>query len=326
MKAIICSGASNPDDLRLVEKPSLSAGAGQVVIKIAAAGVNFGDSLIIKAERPASMPQVFTPGYEVAGTIHELGEGVVGLAVGNRVMSFCFTGGYAEEVAVDWRFVYALPDTMDFPTAAGFLAVYGTAYHALHERARLQPKESLLVLGAAGGAGLAAVEVGTAMGARVIAGASSAGRLELCTAHGAADTVNYADEDLPTRMLALTNGKGVDVLYDVWGHPGSDSLVTAMANEGRYLIIGFAGGGAPKLAANLLLYKEVAAIGVYWGQSLATHPLRNRDNIAKLLDWYQDGRLKPLISETHLLKDAPKAMRRLLAREAKGKIVLTIGV
>lgn len=325
MKAIICSGASKPEDLRLIEKPSLTAGAGQVVIKIAAAGVNFGDSLIIKAKRPASMPQMFTPGYEVAGTIHELGEGVVGFAVGDRVMSFCFTGGYAEEVSVDWRFVYPLPNTMDFPTAAGFLAVYGTAYHALHERARLQPKESLLILGAAGGAGLAAVEIGTAMGARVIAGASSTAKLELCTAHGAADTVNYTIDDLPARMLALTNGKGVDVLYDVWGHPESDALVASMANEGRYLIIGFAGGGAPKFAANLLLYKEVVAIGVYWGQSLAANPMRNRDNIAKLLDWYQDGRLKPLISETHPLKDAPKAMQRLLAREAKGKVVLITG-
>jgi NADPH2:quinone reductase len=211
---------------------------------------------------------------------------------------------------------------MDFAAAAGFLAVYGTAYHALHERARLQSKETLLVLGAAGGAGLAAVEIGTAMGARVIAGASSVAKLELCTAHGAADTVNYATDDLPARMLALTGGKGIDVLYDVWGHPDSDTLVPAMANEGRYLVIGFAGGGAPKFAANLLLYKEVAAIGVYWGQSLAAHPMRNRDNISKLLDWYQDGKLKPLISETHPLKDTAKAMRRLLAREAKGKIVL----
>ncbi|MBY0509841.1 MAG: NADPH:quinone oxidoreductase family protein [Rhodospirillaceae bacterium] len=325
MKAIICSGASKPEDLRLVEKPSLSAGAGQVVIKVAAAGVNFGDSLIIKAERPASMPQVFTPGYEVAGTIHELGDGVVGFTIGDRVMAFCFTGGYAEEVAVEWRFVYPLPDAMDFPAAAGFLAVYGTAYYALHERAHLQPEESLLVLGAAGGAGLAAIEVGAAMGARVIAGASSAAKLELCSAHGAVDIVNYAAEDLPARMLALTDSKGVDVLYDVWGHPGSDTLVPAMANEGRYLIIGFAGGGAPKFNASLLLYKEVAAIGVYWGQSLAAHPMRNRDNIAKLLDWYQDGKLKPSVSETDPLKDAARAMQRLLARDAKGKVVLITG-
>ena len=325
MKAIICTGSSEPEDLRLVEKPALTADAGQVVIKVAAAGVNFGDTLIIKAQRPDTMPQTFTPGYEVAGIIHEIGGGVTGFAVGDRVMSFCFTGAYAEQVAVDARFVYALPDAMDFVTAAGFLAVYGTAYHALFERAHLKAGESLLVLGAAGGAGLAAVEIGRAMGARIIAGASSPAKLALAQHHGAQDTINYADEILSARMMALTDNKGIDVLYDTWGHPDTDALVMSMAREGRYLIIGFAAGGAPKFSANLLLYKEVAAVGVYWGQSLAATALQNRDNIAVLLDWYRAGKLKPLVSETHPLQDAAKAMRRLLARESKGKVVLTIG-
>ena len=325
MKAIICTGASDPEDLRLVEKPSLKAGPGQVVIKVAAAGVNFGDSLIIKAPRPDTLPQAFTPGYEVAGIIHEIGEGVVGLAIGDRVMAFCFTGAYAEQVAVDARFVYALPDNMEFNVAAGFLAVYGTAYHALCERAFLKPGDSLLVLGAAGGAGLAAVEIGRAMGAHVIAGASNAAKLAIARQHGAAYAIDYASEDLPARMLALTDHAGVDVLYDTWGHPDTDALVMAMAREGRYLIIGFAAGGAPKFSANVLLYKEVSAVGVYWGQSLAATAMKNRDNIWRLLDWYRDGKLKPMVSETHPLQDAAKAMRRLLAREAKGKIVLTAG-
>lgn len=323
MKAIICTGAANPEDLRLVEKPSPTAGPGQVVIKVAAAGVNFGDALIIKMQRPATMPQEFTPGYEVAGIIHQIGEGVIGFDKGQRVLSFCFTGAYAEEVAVDAHFVYALPDRMDFVTAAGFLAVYGTAYHALHERAHLKKRETLLVLGAAGGAGLAAVEIGNVLGAQVIAGASSTAKLELTRAHGAQTFINYATEDLPSRMLALTGNKGVDVLYDTWGHPDTDALVAAMAREGRYLVIGFAAGGAPKFSANILLYKEVAAVGVYWGQSLAATALQNRENIGRLLGWYQEGKLKPLVSETHPLQDAAKALRRLLSREATGKTVLT---
>jgi NADPH2:quinone reductase len=324
MKAIVCAGAADPEDLRLVERPAPVAGPGQVGIKIAAAGVNFGDTLIIKMPRPNGSPQEFTPGYEVAGVIHTVGEGVTAFTKGQRVMSFCFTDGYAEEVAVDARFVYPLPDAMDFATAAGFLAVYGTAYHALHERARLQPGETLLVLGAAGGAGLAAIEIGCAMGAQVIAGASSKVKLDLAREHGAHGFINYATDNLPQRMMDLTHGKGIDVLYDTWGHPDNDMLVTSMAREGRYLIIGFAGGGAPKFSANLLLYKEVAAVGVYWGQSLAATPDQNQRNIARLQEWYRDGKLMPLVSKAYPLADAPKALRQLMNRAAKGKVVLTI--
>ena len=324
MKAIICAGPSQPEDLKLVERSRPPVAAGQVGIDVYAAGVNFGDALIIQSLRPGNPATEHTPGYEVSGVIGEVGAGVSGFAVGDRVVAFCGTGGYAEAVTVDARFVYPMPAPLDFAAAAGFLAVYGTAYHALHERARLQPGETLLVLGAAGGAGLAAVEVGRAMGAHVIAAASTEAKRALCQERGAHDLMDYSQDGLAARLRQFTGQKGVNVVYDPVGGDQANELISAMAPEGRYLVIGFASGSVPQIPAHILLSKEVAAIGVYWGQSLAANPARNKINISVLFNWYLAGKIHPLVSEKYPLKDAGLAMRRLLARQAQGKIVLTI--
>jgi NADPH2:quinone reductase len=253
-----------------------------------------------------------------------VGAGVTELAPGRRVLAFCGSGGMAEELAVDSGRVLPIPDAMDFMTAGGFAVTYGTAYHALNDRARLQPGETLLVLGAAGGVGLAAVEIGKALSARVIACASTDEKLALCRRWGADDTINYTAESLRDRVKALMAGKGVDVVFDPVGGDFSEVALRGLAWMGRYLVVGFAAGDIPRIPLNLVLLKSAAVLGVAWGAAMAANPVAGRAGLMELLSWSEAGRLKPHISATYPLDRAAEAIGHVARRNAKGKVVLQV--
>ena len=324
MKAAICNAFGPIEQLRIEDVPAPEAAPGQVVIDVAAAGVNFPDGLMVQGKYQTKPPFPFTPGSEAAGTVRALGEGVTGFHVGQRVVAFCGIGGYAEVVAAPANQVYALPDNVDFVPAAGLLITYGTSYHALRDRARLQPGETLLVLGAAGGVGLTAVDLGKLMGARVIAAASSPDKLALAREYGADELIDYSNEDLRDRVKAITGGRGVDVVYDPVGGERTEAMVKSLAWEGRYLVVGFAAGDIPRVGANLLLLKSADLLGVLWGVSLKHNPVHHAANIATLLDHCAGGRLRPHISETYPLARAVDGLARVMNRQAKGKVVLTM--
>jgi NADPH2:quinone reductase len=256
--------------------------------------------------------------------VRKVGEGVAGLSTGDRVLAFCGIGGYAEAVAVPATQIWPLPETVDCVRAAGFIVSYGTAWHALRDRAALRRGETLLVLGAAGGVGLAAVELGKVLGARVIAAASSPNRLALAREHGADETIDHTAENLRQRIKELTDGRGVDVAYDPVGGALADEAVRSLAWKGRYVIVGFAAAEIQKIAANQLLLKSADALGVIWGASLKADPVSHATNVAELLDLYARNALRPHI-EIHPLADAVEALRRVMDRQAMGKIVLTTG-
>jgi NADPH2:quinone reductase len=252
-----------------------------------------------------------------------VGPGVHSCKPGDRVAAFPGIGAYAEEVIVSADFVYPIPENMDFAAGAGFIATYGTSYHALKDRANLQGGETTLVLGASGGAGLTAVEIARVMGAHVIASASSAEKLQLCQKHGAHDLINYSKEDLRSRLTQITGGAGVDVAYDPVGGDFVDPVIKSLKPLGRYLIIGFASGEPTSIHAGLLLVRQISAVGVFWGEFLKKNPTAARSTMGQLFDWYAAGRLRPLISETFPLEQAHIAMQQLTDRKASGKIVLT---
>jgi NADPH2:quinone reductase len=286
--------------------------------------VNFPDGLMVQGKYQTKPPFPFVPGSEVSGTISAVGADVTEFEVGDRVVAFCGLGAYAEQTLSPANQVYPLPAAIDFVPVAGFLITYGTSYHALKDRARLRAGETLLVLGAAGGVGLTAVELGKAMGARVIACASSADKLALAREYGADETIDYMREDLRTRLKELTGGRGVDVVYDPVGGAHTEAAVRSLAWEGRYLVIGFAAGDIPKVPANLLLLKSADLLGVLWGVSLKHNPEPHAANLRELLDWYAAGRLRPHISETHPLADAVTGLQRVMQRHAQGKVILTV--
>jgi NADPH2:quinone reductase len=260
----------------------------------------------------------------VAGTVSAVGEGVDTLDVGDRVLASPGWGGLAEKVAVAARSAIKVPDGIDLVRASSFLYAYGTSHYALKDRGHLQPGESLLVLGAAGGVGLAAVELGAAMGANVIAAASSDDKLALCREHGATMTINYTTEDLKTRVRELTGGAGADVVYDPVGGPYSEPALRSTAWDGRFLVIGFADGEIPRIPLNLTLLKGCSIVGVFWGAFVGREPQRHRDNVAELLEWWKDGKLDPHVSSTYPLERSSEAIRELADRKAKGKVVVTI--
>jgi NADPH2:quinone reductase len=295
-----------------------------VVVAVKACGINFPDTLIIAGKYQFKPEMPFSPGGEVAGVIKELGEGVEGVAVGDRVISFTGSGGFAEEVRADVKTLIPIPEQMDFPTASAFVMVYGTSHYALKDRAKLQAGETLLVLGAAGGVGLAAVELGKAMGARVIAAASSAEKLAVCREHGADECINYTTEDLKERMKALTAGKGVDVVYDPVGGNYSETALRGMAWEGRYLVIGFAAGDIPRIPLNLTLLKGCSIVGVFWGSFTSRDPRRNQEHLRELMNWYIEGKLRPHISATYPLERVADALNDMQARKITGKAVLLV--
>jgi NADPH2:quinone reductase len=290
-----------------------------------AAGVNFPDVLVIQDKYQFKPPLPFTPGGEVAGVVKELGEGTTGFARGDRVLASTGWGGFAEEIACDASRVFAIPAEMDFPDASAFLMTYGTSHYALKDRAAIRPGETLAVLGAAGGVGLAAVELGKLMGARVIACASSDEKLDVCREHGADEGVNYAREDLKERLKVLTGGQGVDVVYDPVGGSFAEPALRSMAWEGRFLVIGFAAGEIPRPPLNLALLKGCSIVGVFWGAFTGREPERNRANIAELMRWYVEGKIHPYVSATYPLGEAASALEAMERREVKGKVVVTTG-
>jgi NADPH2:quinone reductase len=322
MRAVLCKAYGPPESLVVEELPSPTAGLGEVVLDVRACGVNFPDVLIIQNKYQFRPPLPFAPGGEVAGVIKELGEGVKGLRVGQRVIGSTGWGGFAEELALDATRVTPIPDSMDFETASAFLLTYGTSHHALKDRAQLRAGETLLVLGAAGGVGLAAVEIGKVMGARVIAAASAPEKLAVCREHGADEVIDYAKEDLKERVKQLTAGEGADVVYDPVGGAFSEAALRATAWNGRFLVIGFAAGDIPKIPLNLVLLKGCAIVGVFWGAFTARESARNRANIDELLAWFEAGKIKPHISATYPLERAAVALNDMAARRVTGKVVL----
>src|ERR671937_3187726 len=323
MKAVLCKQYGPPQSLVLEELPSPQPGPGEVVVTVKAASVNFPDVLIIQNKYQFKPPLPFSPGSELAGVVKEVGSGVSGWRAGDRVIAFTTYGAFAEEVKTDAARLLPLPAGMDFVHGAAFLLTYGTSEHALRDRGALEAGESLLVLGAAGGVGLAAIEIGKALGARVIAGASSEDKLAVCREHGADATIDYAREDLRERVRALTQGRGVDVVYDPVGGAYTEPAFRSLAWRGRLLVVGFAAGEIPKLPLNLPLLKGAAVVGVFWGDFARREPNLFAESAKQLARWYGEGKLRPHVSQTLPLAKAAEAIRLLASRQAKGKIVLT---
>ncbi len=322
MKAVLCRAFGPASTLRVEEVPSPRPGPGQLVISTRACGVNFPDTLIIQGKYQFKPDFPFSPGGEVSGVVKETGDGVTAFRAGDRVIAATTFGGYAEEVVADASRTLAIPDGMDFESAAAFVLTYGTSHHALKDRAQLRAGETLLVLGAAGGVGLAAVELGKLMGARVIAAASSAEKLAVCRAHGADETIDYAAEDLRVRLRELTDGRGVDVVYDPVGGGFSEPALRSMAWNGRFLVVGFAAGTIPSLPLNLPLLKGCSVVGVFWGGFMRNEPERNRANLDEIAQWAAEGKLRPHVSARYPLDRAAEALDALTGRRVQGKVVL----
>jgi len=322
MKAIVCERFGPPSNLKLKEVDELKPKEKEVLIVVKACGVNFPDTLIIQGLYQFKPELPFIPGSDIAGTVKEIGKGISHVKPGDEVFGFVINGGFAEEVIVPSNTCFIKPPQMDFPVAASFMMAYGTSYHALKDRADLKEGETLLVLGASGGVGLAAVELGKLMGARVIAAASSHDKLSLCKRYGADEIINYSEENLKERIKELTGGKGVDVVYDPVGGDYSEAAIRGMAWEGRYLVVGFAAGEIPKIPLNLVLLKGCAIVGVFWGSFAMKTPQKNMQNTMQLMQWYGEGKLKPHIHGIYSLAEAPKALEEMMNRKVKGKVVI----
>jgi NADPH:quinone reductase len=325
MKAVVCKQYGPPESLTFEELPSPTPGPGEVVVTVKAASVNFPDVLIIQNKYQYKPPLPFSPGSELSGLVKDVGEGVKGFKPGDKVIAFTTYGAFAEEVKTAAARLVPMPEGMDYPSAAAFLLTYGTSDHALRDRGGLKAGETLLVLGAAGGVGLAAIEIGKALGARVIACASSPEKLAVCREHGADAIIDYAAEDLRERIKALTDGRGVDVVYDPVGGPYSEPAFRSLAWRGRLLVVGFAAGDIPKLPLNLALLKGASIVGVFWGDFTRREPEQFAHSIRQLGRWYAEGRLKPHVSQTFPLEKAVDALQLMAARRVKGKVVLTTG-
>ncbi len=323
MKAILCKQFGPPDSLAFEDVPSPAPKAGEAVVAMKAASVNFPDVLIIENKYQVKPPLPFSPGHELAGVVKAVGDGVGNVKPGDRVFAIIGHGAFAEEVAVDAKRLLPMPASMDFTTAAAFGLTYATSDHALRDRGALKSGETLLVLGASGGVGVAAIEIGKIVGARVIACASSADKLEVCRAHGADDVINYAGEDLRERIKALTNGKGPDVIYDAVGGPYTEPALRSIAWRGRLLVVGFAAGDIPRIPLNLTLLKGCAIVGVFWGEFSRREPAKFAESIRQLGAWHAEGKLKPHISQTFPLERAADALNLMAARKVTGKVVLT---
>jgi len=322
MKAVLCKEWGLPGKLVIEDVPSPKPAAGQVLIGVKACGVNFPDTLIIQGKYQFKPEMPFSPGGEVAGVVKQVGEGVTRVKTGDRVIAFNTWGGFAEEMVVDADRTIPMPAPMEFVPASAFVLTYGTSYHALKDRADLKAGESLLVLGAAGGVGLAAIQLGKAMGARVIAAASSDAKLQVCKDNGADELINYGSEDLRARVKALTAGKGIDVVYDPVGGPYSEPALRDMAWKGRFLVVGFAAGDIPKVPLNLALLKGCSIVGVFWGAFTKNEPERNRENNWELMAMYAAGKIKPHIHATYPLERAAEALNEVLNKRVTGKVVL----
>lgn len=322
MKAIVCEKFAPVEELLYKDVPDPVAGKGQVLIDITAIGVNYPDGLLVQGLYQMKPPFPFIPGMEVAGVISELGEGVSHLKVGQRVIGLAGLNGYAEKVAIDAMTVMPLPDAIPDDEAAGLITAHATAHHALKQRANLKPGETLVVTGAAGGTGLAAVQIGKAMGATVVAVCSTQEKLDIAKANGADILINYSETDLKTELKKLNDGKGVDVVYDVVGGDAFDACSRSMAWNGRLLVIGFASGTIPKFPVNLSLVKGYSVVGVFWGSFTKHEPKAFMENMVELMDWYVKGSVKVIVDETFPLEDTAKALHKVMDREVKGKVIL----
>ena len=332
MKAALCTHYGPPEEMVVQDVPSPSPRKGQVVISVKACGVNFPDVLMIQDKYQFKPALPFSPGGEIAGIVKEAGEGVTAFKPGDRVIVSIGSGGFAEEAVADAARCVPMPANLDFDVASSFFVTYGTSYHALKDRAHIKPGESLVVLGAAGGVGLSAVELGHAMGARVIAAASSQEKVDLAKKHGADDGFVYPtgalsrdqQKALSEDIKRLTGGNGADVLYDPVGGDYAEPALRAMNWEGRYLVIGFAAGEIPRVPLNLTLLKGCDIVGVFWGASMARDPKTGLANLTEITKWIAEGKLKPHVSERIPLARAGEAIRLLMDRKAQGKVVVVM--
>jgi NADPH2:quinone reductase len=330
MKAALCTHYGPPEEMVVQDVPSPSPRKGQVVITVKACGVNFPDVLMIQDKYQFKPALPFSPGGEIAGIVKEAGEGVTAFKPGDRVIVSIGSGGFAEEAVADAARCVPMPTNLDFDVASSFFVTYGTSYHALKDRAHIKPGESLVVLGAAGGVGLSAVELGHTMGARVIAAASSQEKVDLAKKHGADDGFIYPtgalsrdqQKALSEDIKRLTGGNGADVLYDPVGGDYAEPALRAMNWEGRYLVIGFAAGDIPRVPLNLTLLKGCDIVGVFWGASMARDPKTGLANLTEITKWIAEGKLKPHVSERIPLARAGEAIRLLMDRKAQGKVVV----
>jgi len=322
MKAIVCKTLGPPEPLVYDEVADIAPAANEVRVKVVSAGVNFPDTLIIQGKYQFKGTPPFTPGAEVAGTVIAVGSKIKRLKIGDAVAAMVPIGGYAEAVNAAEEAVMTLPAGFDLVMGGGFLLAYGTVMHALKQRGNLKAGEILLVLGAAGGVGLAAVQIGKLMGARVIAAASSADKLALCKRHGADEVIDYSKENLKEAVKKLTREQGADVIFDPVGGELTQECFSSIAWNGRHLVIGFAAGTIPEIALNRLLLKGAATLGVFWGAFVAREPQTNLENYQQLFAWIAAGELKPYISKTYPLREAAQALRDMLDRKVTGKIVL----
>lgn len=321
-RAVNCAAWGMPDQLTVANIAVREPMAGEVRIRVLAAGVNFPDALMVQGKYQLKPPFPFTPGAEIAGDVISVGAGVTKFKAGERVAAFCGIGGFAEEVIVPQTGVMPLPADADPKIAAIFMLAYGTSWHAVRDRAALTAGETMLVLGAAGGVGLAAVEIGKALGARVIAAASSAEKLAVCKLHGADDLINYETEDLREALKRLTEGRGPDVIFDPVGGRFAEPAFRSIAWRGRYMVIGFAAGPIPALPWNLPLLKGASIMGVFWGEFAKREPKANFAGMAEMTEWIREGKIRPLISRTYSLDETPQALDDLLERRATGKLVI----
>ena len=322
MKALICEAYGPIANLVVRDVPSPVPGPRQLLIEVRAASVNFPDALMVQGRYQVKPPLPFTPGAEIAGIVKGVGAEVRHYKAGDRVIALTSTGGFAEECVADSAKAMPLPAGMDFETGAALVLTYCTSLHGLKDCGRLKAGETLVVLGAAGGVGISAIEVGKAMGARVIAAASADDKLDLCRRVGADEILNYGTENLKDRINELTGGKGADVVYDPVGGPYTEPALRALAWRGRLLVIGFAAGEIPKIPLNLALLKERSIVGVYWGDSIKHDPAGHLANLRQLQEWYAAGTIRPVVSERFALAAAKDAIASIANRQVKGKIVV----
>jgi NADPH2:quinone reductase len=322
MKALVCQAYGPIANLQVQDVPAPVPGPKQLLVEVKAAGVNFPDALMVQGLYQVKPPLPFAPGAEIAGVVKAVGAEAKGFKPGDRVIALTGTGGFAEECLADAARTMPIPPGMDFDAAAALVLTYATSLHALQDCGNLKAGEALVVLGAAGGVGIAAIEIGKAMGARVIAAASSEDKLALCRKVGADETVNYATENLKDRINELTGGRGADVVYDPVGGPYTEPAVRALAWRGRLLVIGFAAGEIPKIPLNLALLKERSLIGVYWGDWTRQDPQGHLANLARLAEWFAAGKIAPVVSARYPLAAAREALQAIANRQVKGKVIV----
>lgn len=324
MKAILCTELGPPSNLTYADAPDPVPAANEVLINVKACGMNFPDTLIIQGLYQYKPDLPFSPGSDVAGVVEAVGADVKNVKPGDEVVAMTGWGGFAEKIAADAKVVFPKPPGMSMVNAASFLMAYGTSYYALQNRGQLKEGETLVVLGASGGVGLTAVELGKLMGAKVIACASTAEKLAVCQGYGADAVINYTEEDLKNRIKELTDGKGADVIYDPVGGAYAEPALRGIGWEGRYLVIGFAAGDIPKIPLNLALLKGCQIVGVFWGAYAQRNPKQNMADTMQLIQWFNEGKLNPHIHATYPLTDAPQALEEMMARKVKGKAVIVM--